>query len=116
MDLARPYCLFSQRCLFQSPAEENETSRRERLDASRVRQHEKYCFSSLQITIHIITRRLIGLLVSKYTSQRLVRFSISFNTSESGNGNCHQLRGPCRKEAMPVRSGIPKTSIGVGVE
>ena len=116
LDLAVPYCLLPQRCLFQSPAE-NETSRRRSRDASRVRQHEKYCFSSLQITIHIITRR-IGLVVSKYASQRLDRFSITFNTLELTmlRTNCHQLRGPCREEKTPVRSGIPKTSIGVGVE
>ena len=111
-----PYCFVTPTVL-QSPAEENETSRRGSRDASRVRQHEKYCFSSLQITIHIITRR-IGLVVSKYASQRLDRFSITFNTLELTmlRTNCHQLRGPCREEKTPVRSGIPKTSIGVGVE
>ena len=49
-----PYCFVTPTVL-QSPAEENETSRKGSRDASRVRQHEKYCFSSLQITIHIIS-------------------------------------------------------------
>ena len=49
---------------------------------------------------------------------RLVQFAISFNTTVSTKVIALPPieRGPYRKETMSVRSGIPKTSIGVGVD